>query len=69
MPKSYCLPLALAAAMLASAQPAATSNVPQNLRCEYLTNPEAVDAIPPRLSWQPLSTTRGAAQSAYSVLV
>ena len=69
MPKSYCLPLALAAAMLASAQPAATSNVPQNLRCEYLTNPEAVDAIPPRLSWQPVSTTRGAVQSAYAILV
>src|ERR1035438_5062457 len=69
MPKSYCLPLALAAAMLAAAQPAVIPNVPQNLRCEYLTNPEAVDAIPPRLSWQPVSTTRGAVQSAYAILV
>lgn len=51
--------------MFASAQPQA----PQNLRCEYLTNPEAVDAAPPRLSWQPVSTTRGNAQTAYQVLV
>jgi alpha-L-rhamnosidase len=69
MPKSYCLPLALAAAMLAAAQPVASPEVPQNLRCEYLTNPEAVDAIPPRLSWQPVSPTRGAVQSAYAILV
>ncbi len=66
MRNSHCLTLLLAAAMLAAAQPAPA---PQNLRCEYLTNPEAVDAIPPRLSWLPGSTTRGAAQSAYAILV
>jgi alpha-L-rhamnosidase len=66
MHKSCLLTCALAAAVLASAQPAAA---PQNLRCEYLTNPEAVDAIPPRLSWQPVSAMRGATQSAYAILV
>jgi len=55
----------LAGALLASAQP----QPPQNLRCEYLTNPEAVDAAPPRLSWQPVSALRGDAQTAYQILV
>jgi len=62
---SSFVPLFLAGAMLASAQPQA----PQNLRCEYLTNPETIDAAPPRLSWIPVSTTRGDAQTAYQVLV
>jgi alpha-L-rhamnosidase len=65
MKTSSFFTLLLAGAMFASAQPQA----PQNLRCEYLTNPEAVDAAPPRLSWQPVSATRGNAQTAYQVLV
>ena len=65
MKTSSLLPILLAGAAFAAAQP----QPPQNLRCEYLTNPEAVDAAPPRLSWQPLSTTRGNAQTAYQILV
>ena len=65
MKTSRLFPILLAGAMFASAQP----QPPQNLRCEYLTNPEAVDAAPPRLSWQPVSTIRGDAQTAYQIFV
>jgi len=39
------------------------------LRCEYLENPQGIDIIQPRLSWQMLSAQRGAKQTAYRVLV
>ncbi|MFA6240790.1 MAG: glycoside hydrolase family 78 protein [Candidatus Hydrogenedentales bacterium] len=39
------------------------------LRCEYLVNPLAVDALQPRLSWTVASELRGDAQTAYQVLV
>ena len=65
MKTSSLIPIFLAGAMFASAE----SQAPQNLRCEYLINPETVDAVPPRLSWQPVSIIRGNAQTAYQVLV
>ena len=65
MKTSSLLTILIAGATFASAQP----QPPQNLRCEYLTNPEAVDAAPPRLSWLPVSTTRGNAQTAYQIQV
>lgn len=40
-----------------------------HLRCEYLENPEGIDAIKPRLSWQLVSEERGQKQTAYQVLV
>ena len=40
-----------------------------NLTCEYAANPLGIDTIPPRLSWQLSSLTRGARQVAYQVLV
>ncbi|MEI6074137.1 MAG: family 78 glycoside hydrolase catalytic domain [Verrucomicrobiota bacterium] len=40
-----------------------------DLRCEYLTNPLAIDAARPRLSWTLSSPMRGARQSAYQILV
>jgi alpha-L-rhamnosidase len=40
-----------------------------NLRCEYETNPLGIDALNPRLSWKLQDDRRGAAQSAYQVLV
>ncbi|MDT8391780.1 MAG: family 78 glycoside hydrolase catalytic domain [Lentisphaeria bacterium] len=43
--------------------------VATNLRCEYLVNPLAVDAPRPRLSWEMMSVSPGAAQSAYRVIV
>jgi alpha-L-rhamnosidase len=39
------------------------------LRCEYRTDPSAVDALRPRLSWVVTSPVRGARQTAYHVLV
>jgi hypothetical protein len=41
----------------------------RNLRCEYLTNPFAIDARAPRLSWELKSHERGQHQTAYQVLV
>jgi alpha-L-rhamnosidase len=44
----------------------------ERLRCEYRENPQGIDALEPRLSWN-LATTdsaaRGLAQSAYQILV
>ena len=42
---------------------------PAQLRCEYLTNPHGIDEPAPRLSWIMLDPRRGAAQTAYQVLV
>ena len=39
------------------------------LRCEYLTNPVAIDTREPRLNWQIESNTRGARQTAYQIIV
>ena len=39
------------------------------LRCEYLTNPQGIDASQPRLSWRLSSAGRGQRQTAYQVLV
>lgn len=41
----------------------------RQLRCEYLENPEGIDARHPRLSWQLLSDRRGVTQTGYQVLV
>ena len=45
------------------------SQTAANLRCEYQTNPLAIDAGRPRLSWTLSSPARGARQSAYQILV
>ena len=42
--------------------------VATHLRCEYLTNPLAVDTPRPRLSWEMTSDVTGAAQTAYRIL-
>ncbi len=42
---------------------------PANLRCEYLVDPLGIDQTSPRLSWKMVDTRRGAAQTAYQVLV
>lgn len=39
------------------------------LRCEYRVQPLGIDAVQPRLSWEMRDTRRGAAQTAYQVLV
>ena len=42
---------------------------PQNLTCEYLTNPLGLDVRQPRLSWKAGAAQRGARQTAYHILV
>jgi alpha-L-rhamnosidase len=42
--------------------------VPAGLRCEYQTNPLAVDAAQPRLSWRVESKARAQVQTAYQIL-
>ncbi len=41
---------------------------PTQLRCEYLTNPLAIDSPRPRLSWVIESDARGVRQTAYQIL-
>jgi alpha-L-rhamnosidase len=41
----------------------------QDLRCEYLNNPPAIDTVNPRLSWIIESERRGEIQTAYQILV
>jgi alpha-L-rhamnosidase len=48
------------------------SSAPVELRCEYLVNPQGIDATQPRLFWQweaARSAVRGHRQTAYQVLV
>lgn len=48
---------------------APAAEAPRDLRCEYLENPEGIDANPPRFSWRlPGVQRRGAAQSAYQIV-
>ncbi len=46
-----------------------TPGAPQNLQCEYQSNPLGIDIQKPRLSWLVNDNRRGAVQSAYQVLV
>ena len=48
---------------------ALTSLVPTDLRCEYVQNPLAVDAMHPRLFWKLQSSMRDQHQTAYQILV
>ena len=64
VPFIAALLLAFAASALGADQAS-----PAQLRCEYLENPQGIDIIQPRLSWQMLSAQRGAQQTAYRVLV
>lgn len=41
----------------------------QNLRVELLNNPEGIDVLQPRLSWEILSDRRSTEQTAYQILV
>ena len=63
-PFIVAMALAFAASTLGANQ---TS--PAQLRCEYLENPQGIDILQPRLSWQMQSDQRGAKQTAYRVLV
>ncbi len=41
----------------------------ERLRCEYRSDPLAIEAVPPRLSWVLVSSRRRQAQTAYRILV
>lgn len=41
----------------------------QNLRCEFLSNPQGIDIAAPRLSWEITAPGRGVMQTAYEILV
>jgi alpha-L-rhamnosidase len=40
-----------------------------DLRCEYMQDPQGIDALQPRLFWKISATNRGAMQTAYQILV
>ena len=60
--------LFLMAVLLTAAAGAAPLTV-GTMKCEYRSNPLGIDVAQPRLSWELKSAERGAAQTAYQVLV
>ena len=42
---------------------------PEQLRCEYRTDPLGIDVVHPRLNWIVTSNERGQRQTAYRILV
>ena len=56
-------------AMAAAGAALGAAGPPENLRCEYLTNPLGIDTPQPRLSWEVNDSRRGAMQSAYQIVV
>ncbi len=73
-PTAIVIPLlSLSFAAPAIAQPADPATItPTALRCEYLTNPAAIDTPKPRLSWELAAVdpnARGLTQTAYQILV
>jgi alpha-L-rhamnosidase len=52
----------------AATEPAAAALAPARLRCESLSDPLGIDAVPPRLSWAVESPRRGDRQTAYRIL-
>ncbi|MEY4242480.1 MAG: hypothetical protein RLZZ245_65, partial [Verrucomicrobiota bacterium] len=67
--KIALLLLALANAFCALNVRAADEVRAGELRCEQLVDPVGIDVTQPRLSWQLASEQRGAAQTAYEILV
>jgi alpha-L-rhamnosidase len=64
----------VAVCSLAGCRPGAESDNkqglhPERLHCEYLTAPEGIDVVSPRLSWIVTSPQRGQRQTAYRILV
>ena len=71
MCRFLCLMSSWMTLVLAAASSLGAGIAAANLRCEYHSNPLAIDALRPRLSWVLTDdpTRRGEAQSAYQVLV
>jgi alpha-L-rhamnosidase len=55
--------------MMATARAAENPATAEYLRCEYRVNPLGIDVTAPRLSWEMHDARRGAAQTAYQILV
>ena len=55
--------------LLCSFRPQEVEPAVQHLRCEMLVNPEGIDVLIPRLSWELSSIQRGSYQIAYQILV
>lgn len=63
----YCIIILCSYGALACS--GSTKHVPDQLKTEYLTNPVGLDIKQPRLSWILNDDRRGAAQSAYRIIV
>lgn len=61
--------LPLLCLFLAACAPQKVDFVVTDLRCEYLSQPLGIETPSPRLSWKMVSAKKGAAQSAYHILV
>ena len=59
----------LFAALLTSNFGSAAATEINELRVEYLKNPVGIDVTQPRFSWKMQSEERGAAQTAYEIVV
>jgi alpha-L-rhamnosidase len=63
------LPLLFCLSCLAASALAASNVTPTDLRCEFNVDPLGVDSTRPRLFWKLAGSERGAAQSAYQIVV
>jgi alpha-L-rhamnosidase len=61
--------VSLAVLLTAATAYGQTAGKPVDLKCEHLINPLGLDAAQPRLSWRLDDNRRGAAQTAYQLLV
>lgn len=66
----FLVALTLIASLVAPTSAQGISGISaSSLRCEYLTDPLAIETLEPRLSWRIESKSRGAKQTAYQILV
>ncbi|MFP5080192.1 family 78 glycoside hydrolase catalytic domain [Pedobacter sp. JCM 36344] len=69
---SFCIVLSLLTVFINNAFSQRSSLSPEQLRCEYLENPNGLDELHPRLSWTLKTNDNskfGSAQTAYQILV
>ena len=69
MKKSFIYTFILIASLCFSLAKAQTKISVTNLQCEMLSNPEGIDAVQPRLSWQIKSDINDVKQTAYQIMV
>jgi alpha-L-rhamnosidase len=69
MKKTFLYTFILIASLSFSLAKAQTKISVTNLQCEMLTNPEGIDVVQPRLSWQIKANVNDVQQTAYQILV